>query len=267
MRLPLLVVLLLVLLPRIGGAQDVPIDPNTGLPYPTPAPFTASTYPLYPPGMRVIVGSGGALARNQPSFTGTCGPDNHACTAADAVAPNTYGVVQSNPPVLDSGGWYWHRVLFETAVEGWVTVTGPERLSALSPPQMIQGSSFQIVGDYLGPILTGARCILDGVNSDAVRSLAPDAAGQKGTLHCPWPKADLGNHIAVIQAINNAGTMNSSEFQFAVTAAPVAPIPAVPSNLRIAPSSGVAIQIAPFDAKTFKPIEQPNLPAAAPQKK
>jgi hypothetical protein len=246
-----------VLVPLVAAAQDANTpDPLTDPLTPTP---TATTYPLYPPGMRVVTGAQGAMPRLQPSINAMCGEPAHTCTQADVVLPNTYGVIGTQAPVRDTAGWYWNYIVFASGREGWTTAY-PPYINALSPPQMVVGSSFQVVGDYLGPVLTAARCISDGVTSDGVLNLQPDAAGQRGTLHCPWTKPPLGNHIAVLQAVNTQGTSLSTELQFSITNAPAPPIPQAPTNLRIEASQGVAIQTAPLNPKDFKPIEQPKLP-------
>lgn len=196
-----------------------------------------TNYPPLPPGMRVITGSQGAIPRNTPSLNGTCGTNNHACTSADAVAPNTYGVVQSDTAVADPAGWYWVRVQFSTAAIGWVTGY-PPYINQLSPPQMIVGSSFRVVGDYTGPVLTSARCINDGVNSNATMALQPGPSGQQGTIQCPWTNVPIGNHISAMILTNDAGSSPSVELQFSVTSAPTPPVPVSPSGLRITPSTG-----------------------------
>jgi hypothetical protein len=190
--------------------------------------------------MRLIVGAQGVLARNTPSGTGTCGADNHVCTQADAILPNTYGVVQSDVPVLDPAGWYWVRVTYESGQTGWSSGY-PPFLNSLSPPQMVQGSSFRIVADYNGPALTSARCVSDGVQSDAVMQLQATTGGQMGTLQCTWKAPTVGNHIQVITAVNANGSAPSTEFQFSVTTAPVPPIPASPMNLRITQLTGTPV--------------------------
>lgn len=200
-----------------------------------------TNYPPFPPGMRLIVGGSGALARNAPSFSGTCGADNHQCTAADAAVPGVYGVVQNDPPVFDPGGWWWIFVRYETGLVGW-TSGYPPYLNALVPPQMAQGFSFKVIGDYAGPNLTSARCISDGVPSDATLSLQAQTGGtgQIGTLSCLWTTPTIGNHIAVITAINEAGSAPSTEFQFSVTAIVTPQAPTAPSNLRISPLTPVS---------------------------
>lgn len=204
------------------------------------APLQAQTtqYPPIPVGMRVQVGSGGVLPRNTPSLSGTCGTPPHACTQADAVPPNTYGVIQSDPFVSDPGGWYWERVVFDNGQSGWTTAY-PPYLNQLSPPQMVQGVSVTVVGDYNGPVLTSATCINDGLPSGAQLFLQPTTGGQMGTIQCAWGMPAVGGHKGVIRAINSAGQADSSEFQFAVTAAPIPQPPAAPQNLRIAPQGGV----------------------------
>lgn len=216
----------------IAGAQN-PNDPDPGT--------TSTVYPPHPTGMRVFVGSAGTYARNTPSHTGQCGTPAHECGAADVVAPNTYGVIQNDPPVLDAGGWSWQNVLFDNAIKGWV-MAYPPNINMLSPPQMIAGVPFQIIADYTGSVLTQAVCINDGANSSATVQLSPFNGGVQGTLLCPWPTAGIGNHKVVIHAVNGSGTMASPEFQFAVTNAPVVSSPAQPQNLRIGPSSGTPIQ-------------------------
>lgn len=199
----------------------------------TPPP----SYPLYPPGMRVFAGSGSALVRNTPSLTSQCGTPPHECTAADSAPPNTNGVVQSDPAVLDPAGWWWIRVQFENGMAGWVSGYPPFVMS-FTPPQLVQGTSFRIVGDYNGPVLTGARCISDGLQSDAIMQLQPNSAGQQGILICGWTTPGLGNHTQVISAVNANGTTPSTEFQFSITTAPLPPIPTAPMNLRINPATG-----------------------------
>jgi hypothetical protein len=196
-------------------------------------------YPPFPAGMRLVVGGSGALPRNTPSISGTCGKDNHACTAADAIVPGVYGVVQNDPPVFEPAGWWWVNVTYENGITGW-TSGYPPYLNALTPPQMAQGFNFRVVGDYNGPNLTSARCINDGVQSDATMNLQAitGGLGQTGTLSCLWNAPANGNHIAVIQAINNVATVPSTEFQFSVTAQVVPQAPNAPSNLRIGPQSG-----------------------------
>lgn len=190
----------------------------------------------YPPGMRLIVGGSGALARNTPSLNGTCGMPAHECTAADSVAPGVYGVVQNDPPVFDPGGFWWVNTSFETGVVGWVSGV-PPYLNQLTPVQMAQGFSFKVVGDYLGPNLTAAKCINDGIQSDAILNLQAQqgGTGQTGTLACIWNTPSVGNHIAVITAVNTVGSAPSTEFQFSVTAQVVPQVPSAPTNLRIAP--------------------------------
>lgn len=199
-----------------------------------------ATYPILPPGMRVLVGGSGVYARNTPDANGTCGTPAHACTAADLVAPGMYGVVQADAPVIDPAGWSWLRVQYETGVTGW-SPGYPPSLNMLNPPQMVQGSSFRVVGDYSGPSLTGATCINDGVNSAAVLSLTPipGGTGQQGTLQCDWKAPPVGNHKAVITATNAIGSAPSTEFQFAVTTQAQPTPPAAPTSLRIGPVSGV----------------------------
>ena len=200
-------------------------------------------YSPFPNGMRVISGGTGVLLRNTPSLSGTCGTPAHTCTAADSIPPNTYGVIQPDPPVLDAGGWYWHRITFQYAggVTGWVSAY-PPYINMLSPPQMIEGVTMSVVADYIGPALTQAICINDGVNSAATLSLQPQSGGTtgsvQGTLLCAWGMPGIGNHKAVVKAVNNAGTMDSTEFQFAVNTAPTQVAPAAPSNLRITPLGG-----------------------------
>jgi hypothetical protein len=193
-------------------------------------------YPPFPNGMRVQAGGSGVLPRNTPSANGTCGTDNHTCTAADAIVPGTYGVIQPDPPVLDPGGWYWSKVVYDNGVTGWSSAY-PPYLNMLSPPQMISGVDFNIVGDYAGPALVQGVCINDGVSSAAQLQLQVSASGQSGTLICPLKAPGIGNHIAVIRAVNNAGTTPSTEFQFSVTAAAIPQPPAAPQGLRIAPTS------------------------------
>lgn len=199
-----------------------------------------------PTGMRVVVGAQGALLRAAP-LTYTCDDPPVECSLQDVIAPNTYGVVQSDAPVLDTGGmWYWSRVVFEASTAngqntGWVSVLSPY-VNELVPPQMVAGADFSIGASYgPGPILTQAICILDGANSPATMQLqnvtccSDNGPGQQGMLLCPWPKAGTGNHKAVIKAVNSKGTADSEEFQFSVTAVAVTPSPTNPSNMRIVP--------------------------------
>lgn len=225
-------------------AQQQPLPPEPGT--------TSTMYPPLPTGMRVFVGSSGTYARNTPSHTGQCGTPAHECAAADVVAPNTYGVVQNDPPVLDAGGWSWQRVQFDNAITGWV-MSYPPNINTLSPPQMISGVPFQVIADYTGPVLTQAVCINDGANSPATVQLSPFNGAVQGTLLCPWPTAGIGNHKVVIHAVNGSGTMASPEFQFAVTTAPVVASPAQPQNLRIGPASGTPIQRLQDVEKAAKP--------------
>lgn len=196
----------------------------------------------YPNGMRVVVGADGSIPRNAP--WGTCGTDNHACGAGDSQPTGVYGFVMPDPPVLDTGGaYYWVRVTYASPTTTGLTVGWsrgvPPFLVMLTPPQMIAGIAFNITADYLGPVLTQAICINDGANSPATMQLQsvtlPDGKtpGQQGTLRCPWPKAGVGNHKVVVKAVNGQGTMDSTEFQFAVTDVPVAQPPTMPNNLRI----------------------------------
>lgn len=209
-----------------------------------PAPTTEpppTQYPPLTPGMRVLTGAQGALPRNAPALTGQCGTPPHDCTTADVVAPNTYGVILPTAPVLDPAGWYWHSITFDTAVTGWVSAY-PPYINQLQPPQMIAGSSFNIVADYAGPSLTQAICIKDGVNTAATMQLQAVTTGVQGTLLCPWVDSGIGNHKVVITAVNGAGTMASAEFQFSVTSAPVPQPPSAPQSLRIAPLAGTTTQ-------------------------
>lgn len=195
-------------------------------------------YPPLPNGMRIQVGQA-VLARNTPSLSGTCGTPAHACTTADAIPSGTYGVIQPDAPVLDASGWYWQKITYQYAggVTGWSS-SYPPYIQQLSPPQMVQGIAVSVVGDYSGPALTSAICINDGVNSAAQMSLQPNGTIVSGTLLCGWGMPGVGNHKAVIKAVNNAGTADSTEFQFAVTTAPIQTPPNAPSNLRIAPATG-----------------------------
>lgn len=197
--------------------------------------------PPYPAGMRVVVGGQGALARNTPSMAGLCGEPPHPCTTADAVLPGVYGVVQADAPVLDPGGFYWLRVTYDSQVTGWSSAY-PPFVNMMVPPQMVAGSSFRIVGDYLnGPPLTAGRCLYDGLQVPATLSLQPSGANVTGTILCDqWVKPVVGNHIGVIQAVNlgEGGvtqTTPSTEFQFVVSESPKPLPPLAPSNLRIAP--------------------------------
>jgi hypothetical protein len=203
-----------------------------------------SQTPPYGPfqnGMRVVIGGTGALVRLTPNY-GPCGPVPHECLTTDALPPSTYGVVQPDTPVLDAGGtWYWSRVTFDQGTTGWVSAL-PPYLNPLVPPQLIVGIPFNIVASYgPGPILTSAVCINDGLTSAATMQLqsvtccSDNGPGQQGTLTCPWPKAGVGNHKVVIQAINSKGTADSEEFQFAITTAPVGQAPTTPNNIRITP--------------------------------
>lgn len=202
--------------------------------------YSQTQYPPFPAGMRLVVGGSGALPRNTPNLNGMCGTPAHECTAADAIPPGVHGVVQNDPPVFEPAGWWWVNVTYENGITGW-TSGYPPYLNALTPPQMAQGFSFRVVGDYNGPNLTSGRCINDGVQSDAVLNLQAitGGLGQTGTLSCLWTTPANGNHIAVIQAINNVATTPSTEFQFSVTAQVVPQAPNAPSNLRIGPASGV----------------------------
>jgi hypothetical protein len=253
MRALILAVLLLV--PSLAVAQQSP--PPDPIPPPT-------QYPPQPPGMRVIVGAQGALPRNEPSLAAMCGTPPHACTTADAVAANVYGVILADPPVLEPAGWYWQKITFDTAVTGWVSAY-PPYINLLQPNQMVAGSAFTIVGDYSGPSLTQAVCIKDGINSAATMQLQPVTSGVQGVLLCPWSDAGIGNHKAAIIAVNGAGTMLSAEFQFSVTAAPVPTVPTAPQNLRIGPIAGTTTQrlqdVKPATPTTAKPA------APAPVKK
>lgn len=201
------------------------------------------TYVPLPTGMRIVVGSTGALLRAVP-LTYTCDEPPVECSNADVIAPNVYGVVQSDAPILDPAGWYWARVVFEASTQngqntGWVSGLSPY-VNILAPPQMVAGANFAIGASYgPGPILTQAVCILDGASSPATMQLqnvtccSDNGPGHAGTLVCPWPNAGTGNHIAVIKAVNSKGTADSEEFQFAVTAAPVSQPPTQPGNMRI----------------------------------
>lgn len=193
-------------------------------------------WPPYPAGMRLVVGSQGALVRNTPSLTGTCGSPAHTCTAADGVLAGVFGVVQINPPVHDTNGFWWVYMVFDTGVKGWVTGY-PPYLNMLNPIQMSTGFSFRVVGDYNGPTITSALCLNDGVQSNATMALQaiPGATGQQGTLSCSWGMPGVGNHKAVIRAINGAGTASSEEFQFVVNTQVVQQVPNAPGNLRIGP--------------------------------
>lgn len=199
-----------------------------------------TSYPApYPAGMRVQVAQA-ALARNTPSLTGTCGADNHPCTAVDAILPGVFGVVLTDAPVLDAAGFWWLRVTFDTQVTGWVSAY-PPFLITLTPPEMIAGSSFRIAADYTGPPLTAGRCLYDGLQVTATLALQPSGTSVSGTIQCAvWDKPPVGNHIAVVQAINlgkdgATQTTPSTEFQFIVTDSPKPLPPTAPSNLRIGP--------------------------------
>jgi hypothetical protein len=198
-----------------------------------------SQYPPYPAGMRLVVGGSGVYARSIPSLTGNCGTgEGHPCAAADVIPPGVYGIVQNDPPVFEAAGWWWVRVVYDNKITGWSTGY-PPYLNQLVPPQMALGFSFRVAGDYTGPTLTEGRCISDGVQSAASLNLQPQSGGtgQTGTMSCLWTTPPVGNHIAVIQAINAVGTSNSTEFQFAVTMQAVPQPPNAPVNLRIAPTT------------------------------
>lgn len=214
-------------------AQQLPPDPVTNP--------QAVSYPPLPPGMRVIVGTPGVMVRNTPSLTSQCGTPPHDCTTADLAPANTYGVIQSDPAVLDTAGWSWQVVTFDNGMTGWVSVL-PPYINQLNPPQMVSGVPFQVVGDYMGPALTRGVCINDGANSEATMQLQATTGGVVGTLLCPWKDAGIGNHKVVIIAVNSTATVNSAEFQFNVTAAPVPSPPSQPQNLRIGPVSGITTQ-------------------------
>lgn len=193
--------------------------------------------PPYPNGMRLIVAPGGSIPRNAP--WGTCGTDNHTCTGADSQVANTYAYVLPDAPILDTGGlFFWIKVQYDTGPMGW-SRSDPTFLLTLTPNQIIAGVSFNIAGNYNGPVLTQAICINDGLNSPANMQLQPITLsdgitpGQTGMLVCPWPKAGIGNHIVVIKAVNDKGTADSAEFQFAVTSVPVPQPPTAPTNVRI----------------------------------
>jgi hypothetical protein len=181
------------------------------------------------------------------------------------ILPNTYGVIQGDPPVLEAAGWYWEKITFDNGINGWVT-SYPPYINMLMPPQMIEGSSFNIIADYSGSALTQAICIFDGANSAATLQMQPTTGGVTGTILCPWPKAGTGNHKAVVQAVNQSGTMPSAEFQFQVSAAVVQPIPSAPQNLRIGPASGIATQRSQ-DAKPASPPTTATKPAPPPATK
>lgn len=202
----------------------------------TPPP-SPTIWPPFPAGMRIIVGSQGVLVRNAPHY-GMCGEPlpGHECTAADAVLAGIYGVIQTDPPVFETS-WWWSNVLFDNGIRGWVSAV-PPFINQLTPPQMALGFPFRVVGDYNGPNLTNAICINDGINSAAVMNLQaiPGGNGSQGTLSCDWGKPSTGNHIAVIRAVNPAGTAQSTEFQFAVSTIVVQQVPTTPGNLRIAPA-------------------------------
>lgn len=200
----------------------------------------------YPNGMRVVVGGSGALLRNSPNVY-SCGnpphPAPNECTQADVMPPGVYGVVQPDPPVLDVGGaWYWVRITFDAKTQagdntGWASAF-PPYVNMLSPPQMISGINMTLVSDYLGPALVSAVCIFDGVNRAATMQLQNAAVGHQGTLSCAVPAPGVGNHKAVIQAVNGSGTAASPEFQFAVTQTALQQPPSAPTNLRIGSASG-----------------------------
>lgn len=217
-------------------------------------------YPPFPPGMRLISGAQGVLLRNDPSLSSLCGMPPHECLIGDATLPGVYGIVQSNPPVFDASGWWWVYMIMEDKKQGWASGY-PPYLNPLTPPQMAQGFSFRVVGDYNGPTLTGSRCISDGVQSDAVMSLQASGTGQMGTLSCLWTTPAVGNHIAVINATNANGTTPSTEFQFAVTAQAIPQIPSSPQNLRIGPTSSTGTA-----ATAFKPGLPPEAPTAPTKK-
>jgi hypothetical protein len=195
----------------------------------------------YPTGMRVVVGPDGSVPRNAP--WGTCGTDNHQCIAGDSVAPGVYAVVQADAPILDSGGmFYWIRVIYAQPspsglTQGWSRAI-PPFLAMLTPPQMTEGVAFTIMADYLGPTLTQGVCINDGAGVAATlalkaTTLADGSPGQIGSMSCPWPKAGLGNHKVVVQALNTYGTTAAPEFQFIVSTSPILQPPVAPTNVRI----------------------------------
>lgn len=194
-------------------------------------------YLPYANGMRVVVGGQGALLRAAP-LTYTCSQPPVECTQRDVIAPNTYGVVQSDAPVLDAGNnWYWLRVIFDASTAngqntGWVSAI-PPYVNSLNPPQMVPNVSFQLVANYDGPALTGAVCLIDGQSFPATRQLVASVLGQQGTLLCPASMPGVGGHKAVIQAINSVGTAGSTEFQYEVTTSPTTQPPTMPMNLRI----------------------------------
>ena len=181
-----------------------------------------------------MAGMSGALARNTPSLTGTCGSDNHQCTDADVIPANTQGTVQKDPPVAEPAGWSWVKVIFDSGVNGWVSGY-PPYVVQLTPPTMVSGSVFKVVGDYNGATVTTGNCIQDGVNSNATLSLQPSGTNTfTGTVQCPMPPQGLGNHIVVLRVNNANGSASSNEFQYAMVseANPNSP-PTKPTNLRI----------------------------------
>jgi hypothetical protein len=238
---------------------------------PTQPTQQAVNYPPFTAGMRIQVGQA-VLPRNTPSLNGTCGSDNHPCSTGDAVPPSTFGVVQPDAPVLDPAGWYWSKIAFDNGINGWVSAY-PPYINPLTPPQMIAGSSFSVVGDYNGPALTQGVCINDGLASAATLQLQVNATGQQGTMICPQKAPGTGNHKIVVQAVNSAGTAASTEFQYSVTSAPIPVPPTAPSSLRIAPVGGATAtqRIDTATPAVNKPTaEKPAAPATAkptPEKK
>lgn len=196
-----------------------------------PAFAQTTPYGPFPNGMRVVVGAQGILVRNTPNY-GLCGNPPHECLAGDALPSGTYGVIQPDLPVLDASNlWYWTRVTFGS-VTGWVSAV-PPYLNPLTPPQMNTGINFTLVADYNGPALTGSVCLIDGLQVTATRQLVASSAGQQGTIICPVNMPGIGNHKAVIQAINSVGTAGSTEFQFIVGTSPISQPPSAPMSLRI----------------------------------
>lgn len=209
-----LLLIAIVLMPSVAFAQTTPYGP-------------------FPNGMRVVVGSNGILVRDTPNYGLCIGTPPHACIAGDALPSGTYGVIQSDLPVLDAGNaWYWSRVTFDGNRTGWVSAV-PPFLNPLNPIQMNAGVSFQLVADYNGPALTNAMCLIDGLSVTATRQLVASSAGQQGTLLCPASAPGIGNHKVVIQAVNSVGTAASTEFQYVVGTAPISPPPSAPMSLRI----------------------------------
>jgi hypothetical protein len=184
------------------------------------------------------------------------------------VLPATFGVIQSDPPVLDPAGWYWSKINFDNGISGWVSAY-PPYINSLQPPQMIADVAFTIVADYNGPAITQGVCLNDGLSSAATLQLQVGATGQTGSMICPQNKPGIGNHKVVVQAVNPAGTAASSEFQYSVTTAVTPMPPAPPANLRIGPIGGAQVIGAARDAApvTNKPATTTPAPKPTPEKK